>query len=132
VSVADLELRDLIYHTDATTEHFLSFETAEDRLAGFLRLSLPNWDIEHPFPELAGRAMIREVHVYGPALNLGDDSHGEAQHIGLGTRLVDRAKQIARDAGYRHMAVISAIGTQEYYARLGFELDGVYMTTTLN
>ena len=132
VSVADLELRDLVYNTDATTEHFLSFETDEDRLAGFLRLSLPNRDIEHPFSELAGHAMIREVHVYGPALNLGEDSHGEAQHIGLGTKLIERARVIARDAGYRRMAVISAIGTQEYYARLGFELDGLYMTTTLD
>ena len=133
----ELELRDLIYETDATTEHFLSYETAagfphEDRLAGFLRLSLPDPDINHPLPELTGHAMIREVHVYGPALNLGDDSRGEAQHIGLGTRLIERAKEIARAGGYRRMAVISAIGTREYYARLGFELDGLYMTCALD
>ncbi|MBW7958668.1 MAG: tRNA uridine(34) 5-carboxymethylaminomethyl modification radical SAM/GNAT enzyme Elp3 [Anaerolineae bacterium] len=133
----DLELRDLIYHTDATTEHFLSFETLDDyptadRLAGFLRLSLPDRSLPHPLPELDDHAMIREVHVYGPALNLGDDSRGEAQHIGLGTQLVDRAKQIAREAGFRHIAVISAIGTREYYARLGFELNGLYMTCALD
>ncbi len=133
----DLELRDLAYRTDATTEHFLSYETAsgfphEDRLAGFLRLSLPDPDIDHPLPELIGHAMIREVHVYGPALNLGDDSRGEAQHIGLGTRLIERAKEIARAGGYRHIAVISAIGTREYYARLGFKLDGLYMTCALD
>ena len=75
--------------------------------------------------------MIREVHVYGPALNLGDDSRGEAQHIGLGGRLIERARQIARDAGYHRLAVISAIGTQEYYGRLGFEMDGLYMTAEL-
>jgi len=136
VRFEELELRDLIYDTDATTEHFLSFETADgyptaDRLAGFLRLSLPSPAIPHPLPELEGHAMIREVHVYGPALNLGDDSQGEAQHIGLGTQLVERAKQIAREAGYRHIAVISAIGTREYYARLGFALDGLYMTCEL-
>lgn len=133
----ELELRDLTYETDATTEHFLSYETAagfphEDRLAGFLRLSLPDPGIDHPLPELAGHAMIREVHVYGPALNLGDDSRGEAQHIGLGTRLIERAKAIARAGGYQHMAVISAIGTREYYARLGFELNGLYMTCALD
>ncbi|HRN67570.1 MAG TPA: tRNA uridine(34) 5-carboxymethylaminomethyl modification radical SAM/GNAT enzyme Elp3 [Promineifilum sp.] len=133
----DLELRDLVYQTDATTEHFLSYETTagfphEDRLAGFLRLSLPDPGIDHPLPELIGHAMIREVHVYGPALNLGDDSRGEAQHIGLGTRLIERAKAIARAGGYRHMAVISAIGTREYYARLGFELNGLYMTCALD
>ena len=133
----ELELRELVYETDATMEHFLSYETAagfphEDRLAGFLRLSLPVPAIAHPLAELAGHAMIREVHVYGPALNLGDDSRGEAQHIGLGTRLVERAKEIARASGYRRLAVISAIGTREYYARLGFELDGLYMTCALD
>jgi len=137
IQFGKLELRDLAYETDATTEHFLSYETTagfphEDRLAGFLRLSLPDPDIDHPLPELIGHAMIREVHVYGPALNLGDDSRGEAQHIGLGTRLIERAKEIARAGGYRHMAVISAIGTREYYARLGFELNGLYMTCALD
>lgn len=127
----DLSLRLLTYETDATTEHFLSFETADDRLAGYLRLSFPNRDILHPLPELINHAMIREVHVYGPALNLGDDSQGEAQHIGLGTRLVNKAKEMAREVGYGRIAVISAIGTREYYGRLGFELDGLYMTTKL-
>ncbi len=137
IEVDDLELRDLVYETDATTEHFLSYETTAgypetDRLAGFLRLSLPNPAFAHPLPELAGHAMIREVHVYGPALNLGDDSRGEAQHIGLGTRLIEQAKEIARSAGYRRIAVISAIGTREYYARQGFEMDGLYMTGALD
>ena len=133
----ELVLRELDYMTDVTTEHFLSFETGgmsrlPDRLAGFLRLSLPDKSIAHPFLELAGLAMIREVHVYGPALNLGEDSHGEAQHMGLGSRLVERACEIARQAGYDRIAVISAIGTQEYYARLGFAADGHYMTAALH
>jgi elongator complex protein 3 len=131
VRLDKLELRELVYDTDATIEYFLSFETAEARLAGFLRLSLPDPAIEHPFPELTGCAMIREVHVYGPALNLGEDSRGEAQHIGLGVRLIERARRIARDAGYRRIAVISAIGTREYYARLGFAMDGLYMSSSL-
>ena len=125
-------LRDLPYTTDATTEHFLSYETDDDRLAAFLRLSLPHPGIVHPFPELAGSAMIREVHVYGPALNPGEDSQGEAQHTGLGTRLIERAKEIARDAGFARLTVISAVGTREYYRRLGFTPDGLYITSPLN
>ena len=133
----ELVLRELDYMTDVTTEHFLSFETGgmsrlPDRLAGFLRLSLPDKSIAHPFPELTGLAMIREVHVYGPALNLGEDSHGEAQHMGLGSRLVERACEISRQAGYDRIAVISAIGTQEYSARLGFAADRHYMTAALH
>ena len=61
----------------------------------------------------------------------GDASQGEAQHMGLGSTLIDQAKQIARDAGYGRIAVISAIGTREYYARHGFAPDGLYMTCEL-
>ncbi|MCA9964257.1 MAG: tRNA uridine(34) 5-carboxymethylaminomethyl modification radical SAM/GNAT enzyme Elp3 [Anaerolineales bacterium] len=131
VTEDDLSLRITTYDTDATTEHFLSFETKDERLAGFLRLSLPRRDVELPLPELADHAMIREVHVYGPALNLGDESSGEAQHMGLGSRLVAQAKAMAQQAGYGHIAVISAIGTREYYAKHGFALNGLYMTASL-
>lgn len=128
VAPADLELLVEKYETEGTTEYFLSYETRQGQLAGFLRLSLPDREQELPLPELAGHAMIREVHVYGPALPLGEESQGEAQHMGLGSRLVEKAKEIARAAGYGRMAVISAIGTQEYYARHGFQVNGLYMT----
>jgi elongator complex protein 3 len=127
----DLRLMIESYQTDGTVEHFLSFVTEDDRIAGFLRLSLPDRDAPHPLPELADHAMIREVHVYGPALPIGDESQGEAQHMGLGSLLVEQAKVMARTAGYGHIAVISAIGTRAYYARHGFALDGLYMTAVL-
>lgn len=127
VKPKDLSLQVLTYETDATTEHFLSFETADDRLAGFLRLSFPHQDQPHPLTELENHAMIREVHVYGPAIEIGDNQQGAAQHIGLGTQLVQKAIQMAHEAGYGHIAVISAIGTQEYYAKHGFVVDGLYM-----
>jgi elongator complex protein 3 len=130
-SRADLALHIDTYQTDATTEHFLSFETKDERIAGFLRLSLPHRYQTHPLPELQDYAMIREVHVYGPALDLGEESQGEAQHIGLGSELIEKAKKISRDAGYGRLAVISAIGTRQYYARHGFQIDGLYMTADL-
>jgi elongator complex protein 3 len=119
------------YQTDATTEHFLSFETGE-HIAGFLRLSLPNPDEDVPLEEIAGQAMIREVHVYGPAVPIGQSAQGEAQHIGLGAQLILEAKQLAEAAGYERIAVISAIGTREYYARHGFESTGLYMSAELS
>lgn len=127
----ELSLRVETYETDATQEHFLSFEREDGRIAGFLRLSLPRRDQEHPFAALEGHAMIREVHVYGPAVPIGEDSQGEAQHVGLGTQLVEKAKDMSRAAGYEKIAVISAIGTRGYYQRHGFELDGLYMTAAL-
>jgi elongator complex protein 3 len=131
VSAGEVTLHRLPYETDATQEIFLSFERQDGRIAGFLRLSLPRLGQPHPLPELAGHAMIREVHVYGPAVPLGEESEGEAQHIGLGSQLVEQAKELARAAGYARIAVISAIGTREYYARHGFVLDGLYMTGPL-
>jgi GNAT superfamily N-acetyltransferase len=87
------------------------------------------WEI---MPEIAGAAMIREVHVYGPALGIGSESAGEAQHLGLGRRLIAEAKEHARAAGFDRLAVISAIGTRRYYERLGFERGELYMIAPLN
>jgi elongator complex protein 3 len=127
IDAGDLSLRVDSYETDATTEYFLSFERDDERIAGFLRLSHPRRDKPHAFPELDGQAMIREVHVYGPAVPIGEESQGEAQHVGLGTQLVQKAVEMSREAGYSGIAVISAIGTQEYYARHGFGVEGLYM-----
>jgi elongator complex protein 3 len=132
--VADeLRLDTLMYETDATTEHFLSFVTPRNRLAGFLRLSLPSPSAPHDeiLDEIRGAAMIREVHVYGRALEIGAESDGEAQHAGLGTRLIEHARQIARGAGFKRLVVISAIGTREYYRKQGFELGALYMSRTI-
>jgi elongator complex protein 3 len=121
VERAELTLTELIYPTDGTEEHLMQFLTPAGRLAGFLRLSLPEggaWSVR----ELEGHAMIREVHVYGPALAISSANRGEAQHLGLGEELIERAVEVARGAGYERLAVIAAIGTRDYYRRFGFAL----------
>ena len=75
--------------------------------------------------------MIREVHVYGPALEIGVESEGQAQHAGLGTRLIERAAEIARQAGFNRLAVIASTGTRDYYRARGFELGELYMMKDL-
>ena len=76
--------------------------------------------------------MIREVHVYGAVAGIHQEGQA-AQHRGLGRRLVERACDIARDAGYDCINVISAIGTREYYRKLGFASahDGLYQQREL-
>jgi elongator complex protein 3 len=139
ITAEELVLKVHTYDTDLTREHFLSFETHERSsepglVAGFLRLSLPL----HPgtgsrafLDDLAESALIREVHVYGPAMALGRTSSGEAQHAGLGTQLIDAARRISRDAGFRRLSVIAAIGTREYYAARGFQQGELYMTSNM-
>jgi elongator complex protein 3 len=126
-----LRLERLDYDTDGTRECFLSYVTAQGRLAGFLRLSLPMPQAKPPIVELTGCAVIREVHVYGPALELGARREGTAQHAGLGTRLLDEAQRVAGQAGFRRLAVIAAVGTRPYYRERGFRLDSLYMLSPI-
>ncbi|RPI95558.1 MAG: GNAT family N-acetyltransferase, partial [Chloroflexi bacterium] len=74
---------------------------------------------------------IREVHVYGPALGLGEESPGKAQHSGWGTRLIERAAQIAAERGYTRLAVISSVGTRAYYRKRGFADGALYQIRNL-
>jgi elongator complex protein 3 len=128
VDEGSLVFSDLVYQTGEAEEHFLAFNTPEDRLAGFLRLSLPGAESpETGLKDLAGAALIREVHVYGQSVEVGDSKQGAAQHIGLGTSLLERAEELAREMGYDTLAVISAVGTREYYAGRGFKMGDLYM-----
>ncbi len=122
---------DLIYHPANAEEHFLSFDTPEDKLAGFLRLSLPEDTHTTGISDLGDAAIIREVHVYGQSLEVGEERSGIAQHSGLGTRLLDEAERIARENGYKQLAVIAAVGTRAYYANRGFEMGEYYMVKPL-
>ncbi|MEI6728808.1 MAG: GNAT family N-acetyltransferase [bacterium] len=127
----DLSLKIIEYPVQIGVEQFLQFVTEQNQIAGFLRLSLPNYEA-HPFmPELSGCAIIREVHVYGGAVSIGQNDSGKAQHLGLGTELIEKAKEIAEEKGYSKIAVISAIGTREYYKKRGFELEGLYQVCSI-
>ena len=46
--------------------------------------------------------------------------------------LMEEAEKIARDEhGARKLSVISGVGTRNYYRKLGYELDGPYMSKML-
>lgn len=141
VDVDALRLEVVPYETKATSERFLQWVTPEGRIAGFLRLSLPHTAAMEALvdelraagcevPLAPGEAMIREVHVYGMAARVGEEGTA-AQHHGLGRRLVERACELARAAGYGRINVISAVGTREYYRHLGFTDHGLYQQREL-
>jgi len=128
VDADTLVFNDLVYNPAYTEERFLSFNTPEDQLAGYLRLSLPNPEAPRlGIPDLEKAALIREVHVYGQSLAVGAEQTGAAQHIGLGTALLKKAEEIAVDRGFSRLAVIAAIGTRRYYEARGFERGELYM-----
>ncbi len=136
-----LELVDTVYPAglpgvQGSEEHFLQFVTPAEagfpdgRIAGYLRLSIPGPDapdVSSILPDLKDAALIREVHVYGQSLAVGSDQPGAAQHIGLGTRLLDAAAHIASEKGFPKLAVIAAVGTRLYYENRGFERGAHYL-----
>lgn len=139
VRAAELTLQDFTYTTAVSDEHFLQWVTADNKIAGFCRLSLPHWDkliagaCDITANELLvqpGQAMIRELHVYGQALSLGSEGMS-AQHQGLGQKLLAKASSIAADAGYTSLNVISSIGTRAYYRAQGFSDAGLYQQKAL-
>ena len=77
--------------------------------------------------DLVRAAVIREVHIYGQSLQVGEAKAGAAQHSGLGTNLIERAEEIAAGHGLHRLAVISAIGTRQYYLDRGFQRGDLYM-----
>lgn len=128
VDSTELRLDDQIYKAGSAEEHFISFVTGDDSLAGFIRLSLPQKDSPQTgMSDLDGAALIREVHVYGQSLEVGSDKTGAAQHTGLGTRLLAEAERIAKQNEFERLAVIAAVGTRGYYLKRGFERGGYYL-----
>jgi elongator complex protein 3 len=117
------------YESGIGRELFLEFTAPGDHIVGFLRLALPAG--RGHIKEIATSALIREVHVYGGALPLGERSKSRAQHRGLGVRLIDEAARRAREAGFSDLAVISAVGTRPYYRRLGFTDGRLYQHRSL-
>jgi elongator complex protein 3 len=124
VSIEDLHLEVHRYQTSSGRESFLSHVTRDDRLAGFLRLALP----EAPsfLDELGDAALVREVHVYGSSMSIGEREDGKAQHVGLGRKLLQDAAEEARSRGFARLSVISSVGTREYYRRQGFTDGTLY------
>jgi len=126
-----VELKRLDFRASGGKEVFLSFEdAANDLLLGFLRL-------RHPFapfrPELLrGTAGVRELHVYGEQLPLGAREQSALQHKNFGKKLLAEAERIAKEEwSADKLAVISGIGVRDYYRKLGYHLDGAYVSKRL-
>lgn len=117
------------YEASDGRELFLSFEDIKkDKIIALLRLRFPSKTF---LPELKDAALIREIHVYGRQIAVGKHSKGKKQHFGWGRRLMDEAEKLSKEAKYKKVAVISGIGTREYYKKLKYRLKGTYMIKSL-
>ena len=124
VEADELNIKQTKYETSVSTEYFLEYVTAKNKIAGFLRLSIPK--IENYISDLKNAAIIREVHIYGQSIKIGQKDKGKAQHLGLGKNLILLSKKLTKENGFDKLAVISSIGTRVYYKKHGFEMKELY------
>ena len=109
------------YETLGGKEIFLSYEDENETLFGLLRLRVNGQ-----------KAIVRELHIFGPEVPLGKRLEQGAQHHGLGEGLLREAERIAgEDFKAPRLSVLSGVGAREYYRSLGYRLEGAYMVKDL-
>ena len=128
----DVQLLKEIYPASEGEEHFLSMEDVKsDVLLGFLRLRMPSFQAHRP--EINhDTALVRELHVYGPMIPLGEREDDLWQHRGYGEELLKEAERISREEyDKREILITSGIGARNYYRKFGYERKGPYMAKKL-
>jgi elongator complex protein 3 len=114
----NLRLNVIIYQASHETEYFLEIVNNHDTIFGLIRLRLL---------KNSKTLLVRELHVYGPALEIGKKDKFKQQHTGLGKELMEEAEKIAKKHKLKEIKVISGVGVREYYKNLGYKLKGDYM-----
>jgi elongator complex protein 3 len=120
----------LDYDASGGREIFLSFEDDKGTLFGLLRLRIE----ENPIEVLGGSriALVRELHVFGSEISLGEHGDKSAQHQGLGKALLAEAERIARgEFKVGRIAVLSGVGARQYYEEQGYALEGAYVVKVI-
>lgn len=120
------------YVANGGWETFLLYEDVkQDILVALLRLRKAANPHRAEFKKQP-TSLVRELHVYGSAVPIHSRDPRKFQHQGFGTLLMEEAERIAREEhGLQLISVISGVGVRNYYARLGYELDGPYMLKRL-
>ncbi|XP_061742526.1 elongator complex protein 3 [Nerophis ophidion] len=121
------------YVANGSWETFLSYEDPQlDILIGLLRLR--RCSPQSFRAELKGGvSIVRELHVYGSVVPVSSRDPTKFQHQGFGMMLMEEAERISREEhGSSKLAVISGVGTRNYYRKMGYHLEGPYMVKILD
>lgn len=120
------------YEASGGIEYFISYEDVlNDVLVGFIRLRAPSRILRR---ELEGAALVRELHVYGKMVPVGEMAQEAAalQHRSFGSKLLREAERIAaEELDARKIVVISGVGVRKYYYKHGYVRDGPYVSKWL-
>lgn len=116
----NLKVNKIKYKASKGTELFLEIINKDNIIFGLIRLRIPN---------KSKILLVRELHIYGPALELRKKDPKKFQHTGLGKQLMKKAEEIARKYKLKKIKVISGVGVREYYRKIGYKLesDSSYM-----
>lgn len=127
----DFEMFKETYTACNGEENFLSIEDVnEESIAGFLRLRFPSEN--HFRGEIRDKtALVRELHVYGNMIKIGGKNPKIGQHTGFGEKLLKEAENLSIENGKDEIAIISGIGSRNYYRKFGYERVGPYMVKKL-
>ena len=119
------------YDSSHGREIFISFDDKDETIYGFLRLRKPS-ELAHRDEITSNSCIVRELHVFGKSIKIGEHEENGIQHSGLGRKLMGEAEKISKESfDAKKLLVISAVGTREYYKKLGYSLDGPYMSKQL-
>lgn len=124
--VGEPRLTRLEYDASHGKEIFLCYEDENETLFGLLRLRVS--------PELHNdnEALVRELHIFGAEVPLGEKKEQAAQHHGLGKELLLEAERITvTEFHIKKLAILSGVGVRDYYRSLGYHLEGNYMAKRL-
>lgn len=129
----DVTLVKTYYDSSAGTEVCLSREDPRtDTLIGYLRLRIPSPSAHRVEVKSERSSIVRELHVYGPVIPIGEHDENHWQHKGHGALLLSEAERLSREEyDTRKILVLSALGTKEYYSHAGYTRDGPYMSKRL-
>ena len=127
-----LEYRERRYTASDGEEVFGSYEFSRSGvISAFARMRVPSTRARRP--EMRDSAVVRELRVYGRVVQVGQREDAAWQHRGLGASLMRRMEKIASEEfDARRLLVTSAVGTRNYYRKLGYERQGPYMSRPLS
>lgn len=116
------------YQASGAEEYFIEMADG-NHLIGFCRMRM-NKSADNQL--LDQTAVIREIHVYGPTVGIGEISKNGQQHRGYGKRMIEEAEIIARLNSYTKIAVIAGVGVRKYFESLGYSMVDSYMVKELH
>ena len=122
------QLKRIDYEASDGKEVFLSYEDENETLFGLLRLRVGGLA-----ERLSNHSMVRELHIYGSEVPIGEKQDDAVQHRGLGRELLEVAERISHDEfKVDKIAVISGVGVRDYFRNeCGYKLEDFYMVKKL-